>query len=1756
MVVRLAVPAAHAASTTSSSPSHARHRCAIGAGRAGPYAAENVADIKQEFKFRGAVNDGDRRCVSLRHLRHVGDFVRRRCRSWFDTSVALDKVPLTMETLTMYQLNEWLIKPATTGSCCAFSELLSNHPDPARWFVAHHWTDLFSKLLACLEKHAVIRGLHEDSPYWMFIFATRDHNLDDEIVAEPWDLVLRKMLHRSNGALVVLSQEEELNGPNKRIFAALEEAANVPPPLPSSCLPDVQHLPYPDWKPQITPPPLLERRRASAREFERSRRLDPLLLDLAGCEASDQPWVRGVSWGSSVADEQVWIARIITTGLTWDEEQRNISSPAEGYAMRDRREADGMPLQYLQAALKFHFKQDASETKWRDVLDGDQCEQLLDPVDQEVEKSLRAMLALAAWRMASRRGLVEEWGLTDILAEHKNRRVIDLDLSGCATVSDDALVQLAGVLPTRLTHLALNLWRCPQITDAGLAVVLKKLPDTLLSLCLRLDSCECIGSVSFLELSRRLPAGSVESFELSFLDGTRLPSACIAPIMDSLPKSILALCINSSARQWTLSTEVEEVPLNEEFLKLVESPQLPANAVRLVTATLHWEQLSVFDYAIRVQACVKRGGEEILEWQFMDHNCFDNSAARPPTAGTVLMSLRGSLTGNDPFVARMRMGDVLTLSISAIKHSAGPRTDGGYQPLRMAAPPIRIKDFRCVVAFDMAPVQEPSQCKESSVAIGSPSAAPLLQMFRSGVSRTEFDLRSHARACLPGPRDFEAFLDCFRRDRVVLVLKLPDNDLSSQDGVLLADALRDNRTLRDLVLDNNQLGAEGAAAIAEALQTNSYVKRLSINCNTLLPEGMRAFANLLRRDDCSLEEFSADKNCLGAQGARSAQEALKWNQSLQRLSLSNNNLGNAGSRSLAEGLRQNSSLRSLCLEHNNVTSDGARSFADAISANRTLTDLSLAHNGIASKDDGAQSLAKALSRNPVLERLNLEGNLIDVAAGPALADALARGCAISELNLSSNFLRADGMVQLALGLHQNHSLREIRVAGNKMGDEGVQALAKALWDHKTATALYLKGNSLGPASGPVLADLLRHNHVLRLLDLDCNYLGSPGAVAVAGALQEEGSLEVLNLSNNDVGVEGVRALAVRLYENASLTDLSLAKNNIGAEGASYLDQALQVNYKLKVLNLDSNSLGSRGGQALSKAIRTNTSLTDLSLAANDIEVSGASAIFYALPHNQHLQALSLDGNRFGSMIAPALQAAFQFQIYLKKLSMSHCDLGSDGAIAMATALKSDHSLVSLGLSGNAISCEGGCALAAALRGNRSLKALQLRNNALGQRAADDFLTNLKENSVLEDIQGLEEGHKMSSETASSMAQALLVRRCSVLETRSAALARRLPCHLTFLELNFSWLPEVCDRDVSILAGSVPQGLRNFKVALEGSEGVTKKGTSDLGCSLVVLPSLTTFALSLACCPRVDDEALLGVVTGLPPSLQHCNLNSSGSAVSAEKRQLRLPSAYQWRREERARNCVSSIAGLVQRLKLDAELVKAESRLLDVESKAPDYLSGRDQRPWMPPGCTSQGGGGDETMAAGVPIGTGGYVSASRMGCIYNGYSSNSSEGACSPSHMSPAASARGRGGRGRGRGTYTVAGYPSPARPPSRASSTPCGGSSSHGRHGYNGARAGVPPGGASGGYPQQPASPPAAGARRPASAGSCRSAGSYRSGGYAGNSPPAVYYSGPMAGHVSRPPAQAGYPVPAPPPRRPSSASSTKSHRRPPPRHYAGSVR
>ena len=178
----------------------------------------NFGDITGEQKSRNRVQCNIRkveeRGITLRQLRTLYMHVVIRCKQekWTNFRGEL----LSPETVTLYDINKYVIRPFTEGTQKSYVEMIARKPQKPRWFVSHYWGEPLKDFIACLEQQCNDfrggnieegGGMDDRTPVWVCAYANNQWELDKSISDDPADSAFAKAMAISKGTISILDKD-------------------------------------------------------------------------------------------------------------------------------------------------------------------------------------------------------------------------------------------------------------------------------------------------------------------------------------------------------------------------------------------------------------------------------------------------------------------------------------------------------------------------------------------------------------------------------------------------------------------------------------------------------------------------------------------------------------------------------------------------------------------------------------------------------------------------------------------------------------------------------------------------------------------------------------------------------------------------------------------------------------------------------------------------------------------------------------------------------------------------------------------------------------------------------------------------------------------------------------------------------------------------------------------------------------------------------------------------------------------------------------------------------------------------------------------------------------------------------------------------------------------------------------------------------------------------------------------------------------
>jgi len=193
-------------------------------GKVPPPSSRGAARVATEPPKGCAIGDQVLRGIQLQQLRSFVGHVKRRCvrERWVtideEFNAELDMAPgssspLEWDKVNMYDLLAYVIKPVTRARRCSFVELVAAGPQPPAWYCAHRWGEPLVDTLACLERHAMDRGLDlNTTTYWICACAISPWDLDEHLTSDPFASPFYRALESTAGIVVVVDRDRSKPG--------------------------------------------------------------------------------------------------------------------------------------------------------------------------------------------------------------------------------------------------------------------------------------------------------------------------------------------------------------------------------------------------------------------------------------------------------------------------------------------------------------------------------------------------------------------------------------------------------------------------------------------------------------------------------------------------------------------------------------------------------------------------------------------------------------------------------------------------------------------------------------------------------------------------------------------------------------------------------------------------------------------------------------------------------------------------------------------------------------------------------------------------------------------------------------------------------------------------------------------------------------------------------------------------------------------------------------------------------------------------------------------------------------------------------------------------------------------------------------------------------------------------------------------------------------------------------------------------------
>lgn len=452
------------------------------------------------------------------------------------------------------------------------------------------------------------------------------------------------------------------------------------------------------------------------------------------------------------------------------------------------------------------------------------------------------------------------------------------------------------------------------------------------------------------------------------------------------------------------------------------------------------------------------------------------------------------------------------------------------------------------------------------------------------------------------------------------------SNIDTKAAIALAETLRKDNILEVLRLFNNDIDDYGVTHIAKALTVNKTLKYLNVGMNKeITSKGANALAGALRVNS-TLQKLDLANCKIDDEGAKALAKAIEVNKNLEMLNIAHNKIGVDGLKALAKALEKNTGLQRLYVDSNdsNICSNSSeyvKILAEALKINTSLKVLAVSYvldvEDAVAIGEAVKTFVEALKINPSLEELQFSYSRIGDEGAKAFAGVLAINTTLNKMILNSNEIGDEGAKALAISLRSNTDLQEFHLQNNGIGDEGAKALADALEANPRSklTKLYLDRQAITPKTLARITACLSRNKIRMELP-ESERLGLEKATATFAlgqtALKFGDVPEALRYFNAAVGQAAFYFPAV-----LKAADILTSSDYINEPGN--LQKAIKILTSTGAIYLDDSKLGEATSENLLNNICGKLERTGA--------VDGAIAIYDAVLTNSGLKTVSWLGKR-------------------------------------------------------------------------------------------------------------------------------------------------------------------------------------------------------------------------------------------------------------------------------------------------------------------------------------------------------------------------------------------------------------------------------------------------------------------------------------------------------------------------------------------------
>lgn len=179
----------------------------------GPMGLKNSNAVSRYFEFKGYVDGGEYRSLTVAQFMQIYAYVEAKCIDW----------GLAQAEVNFHHVDTWLTQPATKNTNSSLFEHIGDRQQAPTWFLSHWWGEPFINVQKCLRRHAKERGLPTHCAYWICAFANRQSELAaDDVMNSNFARAMNLAKFKLLLVLNVSSPTSPPATPFKRLWCLLE----------------------------------------------------------------------------------------------------------------------------------------------------------------------------------------------------------------------------------------------------------------------------------------------------------------------------------------------------------------------------------------------------------------------------------------------------------------------------------------------------------------------------------------------------------------------------------------------------------------------------------------------------------------------------------------------------------------------------------------------------------------------------------------------------------------------------------------------------------------------------------------------------------------------------------------------------------------------------------------------------------------------------------------------------------------------------------------------------------------------------------------------------------------------------------------------------------------------------------------------------------------------------------------------------------------------------------------------------------------------------------------------------------------------------------------------------------------------------------------------------------------------------------------------------------------------------------------------